>query len=120
MIALRHRRFARLGAAVAATAVLGLLAAAVVTADTGSLNTLKVIGAPTYSPPVSSGSFSVTVAVNGAVDVSGAGAGLSFDKTKLTLTSIAKDPTEVGNGVAYAGWPSIANMAAFAAFNLGG
>ena len=64
MIALRHRRFARLGAAVAATAVLGLLAAAVVTADTGSLNTLKVIGAPTYSPPVSSGSFSVTVAVN--------------------------------------------------------
>ena len=79
---------------------------AVATADTGNTNTIKVLGAPTYNPPVASGTFTVQVVANGAEDISGAGTGLTFDNTKLQLTAIAKDATIVANGGAYAGWPA--------------
>jgi hypothetical protein len=87
---------------------------AVAVADTGNTNTIKMLPATTTISPVGiGGSFSVNIVANGAVDISGAGAGLTFDKTKLTLTAMAKDPTEVANGPAYAGFPNVANMATF-------
>jgi hypothetical protein len=93
-----------------------VLVPAVASADTGNTNTIKVIPATTtISPPATGGSFTVNIVANGAVNISGAGAGLAFDATKLTLTAIAKDPTEVTNGVSYLGFPSAANTATFIA-----
>src|SRR5262245_20698050 len=94
--------------------VASVIAPAVATADTGRTNSIKVIPSPTTISPVGTGSsFTVNVVANGSVPISGAGAGVSFDNTKLTLTAITKDPTETANGVAYAGFPSAANLAAF-------
>jgi hypothetical protein len=78
---------------------------AVASADTGSTNTIKVLGAPTINPPATGGSFTVNIVANGSVPISGAGSGLAFDNTKLTLTAIAKDAVETGNGVSYLGFP---------------
>jgi len=89
-----------------------LVPATALAAGTG---TIKVLGAPTINPPATGGSFTVTVAANGAVPISGAGAGLSFDNTKLTLTAIAKDATETANGASYLGFPTAAATAAFIA-----
>ena len=88
--------------------------APVASADTGGTNTIKVIPATTTISPVGTGSsFTVNVVANGSVAISGAGAGLTFDNSKLQLTNLVKDPTEVANGVAYAGFPSAANLATF-------
>jgi hypothetical protein len=77
--------------------------------------TIKVLDAPTYAPGATGQQFTVHVVANGSVDISGAGTGLTFDKTKLTLTALAKDATEVANGAAYAGFPSAGTIAAFIA-----
>jgi hypothetical protein len=101
--------------------VASVIAPAVATADSGGTNTVKVLNAPTINPPATGGSFTVNIVANGSVLISGAGAGLSFDNTKLTLTAVAKDAIESANGVSYLGFPNAAGMAAFiAAANTGG
>src|SRR5262249_14336191 len=113
----RSRRLARPGVALILFLLAsGLLATAVVVADTGNTNTIKVSPATTtISPPATGGTITINLVGNGAVDIGGAGVGLQFDKSKLQVTSITKDATEVANGVAYAGFPSAANMATFIA-----
>ena len=109
----------RLGGAALALMVVGsllILVPAIASADTGGTNTIKVIPATTTINPVGTGSsFTLQIAVNGAVTVSGAGAGLAFDKTRLTLTALAKDATEVANGVSYLGFPTVAGTATYIA-----
>jgi len=99
-------RLALLGAAAAAAAVvLGGLAPAVATADTGGANTIKVLPATkTISPPATGGSFSVDVVANAGTAMSGAGAALSFDKTRLTLTGVTIGPAVASlNGSCFCG-----------------
>jgi hypothetical protein len=96
--------------------VASVIAPAVATADTGGTNTIKVLPATTTITPVGTGSsFTVNIVANGSVPISGAGAGVTFDNTKLTLTNLVKDPTEVANGAAFAGFPSAANLSTFIA-----
>src|SRR5262249_47379178 len=88
--------------------------APVATADTGGTNTIKVLNSvtnnavTTISPVGTGSSFTVNVVGNGSVQIGGAGAGLTFDNSKLLLTAIAQTAPA---GVAYAGFPSAANMA---------
>lgn len=115
---LRPGRPVHAGLAVAMAAVIALAASAspaATRADTGGTNTIKVLDAPTYNPAATGGTFTVHVVANGSVDISGAGTGLAFDKSKLTLTAIAKDATELLNGASYLGFPSNANTATFLA-----
>ena len=92
--------------------VASVFAPAVATADTGGTNTLKVLPATTTISPVGTGgSFTVTIAGNGSVPISGVGAGLTFDNTKLTLTAIARDAalsTEASSCfcITFAGFPA--------------
>jgi hypothetical protein len=87
---------------------------AIASADTGNTNTIKVLGAPTINPPATGSSFTVNVVANGSVDVSGAGAALSFDKAKLQLTNLAKDATiESVDGAGYVGFPTTAQKPGF-------
>jgi len=88
---------------------------AVVSADTGNTNTIKVLNAPTINPPATGGNFDVQIVANGSQLISGAGAGLGFDKAKLQVTALAKDATEIANGVTYLGFPSSGGLAAFIA-----
>gem|GEM_PF-2630641 len=92
-----------------------VIAPAAALADTGNTNTIKVIGAPTINPPATGGSFTVNIVANGSVDIGGAGAGLAFDNTKLTLTALAKGAAVVTNGAGFGGFPSVANTATFIA-----
>jgi hypothetical protein len=109
------RRRLHVGLVLAAIlALAGGAAATITTADTGSTNTIKVLPATTIINPVGTGaSFTVKVAANGAAAISGAGAGLTFDASKLQLTAVEKDATELANGAAFAGFPSAANVATF-------
>ena len=91
-----QRRLAGLTMAMAAVLALSeAVIPAVATADTGSTNTVKVLnsvthGATTTITPVGTGgSFTVNVVANGASTISGAGAALTFDKTKLQVTALA-------------------------------
>src|SRR5262245_51077429 len=96
--------------------VASVIAPAVATADSGGTNTIKVIPATTTITPVGTGgSITVNIVANGAVDISGAGSGLTFDTTKLQLTAVAKTliPVDAGNPPAYAGFPTAAQMAGF-------
>ena len=88
-------------------------AAATATATT----TVFVTPATTTITPAGStgGTVNVSVAFNAGVAVSGAGAALAFNKTRLHLTSVSKDATEVANGVSYAGFPSAGSLASFIA-----
>ena len=70
---------------------------------------------PATTNTTTGGTFTVTVNANSDVAISGAGAALNFDKNLLSLTGIAKDATEVANGVSYAGFPTAANTASFIA-----
>jgi hypothetical protein len=111
-----HRwRSAALLLAAAALAAGELVAPAVASADTGGTNTVKVLNAPTITPPATGGTFSVSIVANGSTAISGAGAGLAFDKAKLQVTAIAKDATEAANGVTYLGFPSSGNLAMYVA-----
>jgi hypothetical protein len=90
-----QRRLAGLTMAMAAVLVLSeALIPAAATADTGSTNTVKVLNSVTHgaittiTPVGTGGSFTVNVVANGATAISGAGAALTFDKTKLQLTGI--------------------------------
>ena len=80
-------------------------------------NSISVSPSTTTISPAGStgGTFTVSVTGNGLVDISGAAAALSFDKSRLQVTAIAKDTTEVANGVTYAGFPTPANTASFLA-----
>src|SRR5262245_19798079 len=96
--------------------VASVIAPAVANADTGHPNTIKVIPATTTISPVGTGgSFSVNIVANGSVPISGAGSGLQFDNSKLSLTAVAKDPTETANGVSYLVFSTAAAMATFIA-----
>ena len=81
----------------------------------GAGNTIKVSPATTTISPAGSigGTFTVNVTANATVEMEGAGAALAFDRTRLKLTAVAMDATEVANGVGYAGFPSSSAMAAF-------
>jgi hypothetical protein len=76
-------------------------------------NTVR-IAPPSVTVPAG-GSFSVTVVANGSVDISGAGAALQFDNSRLQLTGLAKDPTMVANGASFSGFPTSPNLATFIA-----
>ena len=80
-------------------------------------NSISVGPATTTISPAGStgGTFTVDITANGSMDISGAGAALDFDNTRLQLTALAKDATEVGNGVTYAGFPTPANTTTFIA-----
>jgi hypothetical protein len=92
-------------------------ASAPVAATATATTTVFVTPATTTISPLGSTGGTVDVAIdfNAAVDTSGAGAALSFDKTKLRLIAVAKDATEDANGVVYAGFPSSGTMATFIA-----
>ena len=114
-------RFAALTIALAALVTVGgAIGPAVATADTGSTSSVKVLNAPSINPPATGGSFTVDLAANGAVAVSGAGAGLSFDKTRLALTALARGSSLVSEGaicfcLTIVGFPSAGGTAAFIA-----
>jgi hypothetical protein len=93
----------------------GAIVPATALADTGATNTVKVLHAPTINPAATGGNFTVDIVANGSASISGAGSGLGFDKAKLQVVSLAKDTTEVANGVTYLGYPSSGNLAAFIA-----
>ena len=95
------RRLALLVAA--ALLVVSAFAVAAPVLATG--NSISVSPATTTISPTGS-TFTVNVTGNGSVAISAAGAALSFDKSRLQVTAIAKDATEVANGVAYGGWPT--------------
>jgi len=116
-----RRRTAGLTIALAAILTVGEIVAPVVATATATTTLFVSPATTTINPAGSTGSsFDVTVSFNAAVDTSGAGAALSFDKTKLQLTGIAKDATEAanitnsGNG-GWGGFPSLANTATFLA-----
>jgi len=98
-----------LGAILAA----GSLAAPLVTMAAG--NTIKVTPATTTFAGTTGNTFTVSVVANTSVAISGAGATLSFDKSRLQLTSVAKDTAVTTDGAGYAGFPSASNMASFVA-----
>ena len=102
--------------ALAAILIVGEALAPAATTAT-AINSVFVTPATTTIAPLGStgGGVNVTVTVNAGVDLSGAGAALTFDKAKLHLTSIAKDPAEVANGVNWGGFPAPASMATFIA-----
>ena len=113
-----HRFAGLVGLSLAVSVVAGLSGVVPPTgvqADTGNTNTIKVLGAPTISPEATGGSFTVNIVVNASVSLSGAGAGLQFDHSKLQVTAIAKDATEVANQVSYLGYPLAANLTTFLA-----
>ena len=96
--------------------VASVIVPAVASADTGNTNTIKVIPATTNISPVGTGSsFTVNLVANGSVAIGGGGAGLAFDNTKLTLTTLAKGATVVADGGGFGGYPSSANTATFIA-----
>ena len=106
--------------AVAALSVVGLVAiggSALAAPSVAAGNSVSVSPSTTTIAPAggTGGTFSVNVTANGSVDISGAGAALDFDKTRLQVTVIAKDATEVANGVGYAGFPGTSTMASFIA-----
>jgi hypothetical protein len=117
---LTHRtgrgHLAGLTLALAAILIVGEAIAPVAAAATAT-TTVSVTPATTTINPLGSvgGTVAVTVKANAAVTVSGAGSALSFDKTRLQLTSLAKDATEDANGVTWLGFPSSGTMATFIA-----
>ena len=106
---------ARLTLGLAAVVALSEVIAPAATAVVGT--TLFVSPATTTISPLGStgGSLAATVTFNATADISGAGAALQFDKTRLRLTALGKDATLVANGVSYVGFPSAAGMATFIA-----
>lgn len=94
---------------------IGSLAAPLTTLAAGN-NIIVTPATTTISPAGSTGgTFTVAVVANSATDISGAASALNFDKTRLQLTALAKDSTEVANGVSYAGFPTASNTASFIA-----
>jgi hypothetical protein len=70
----------------------------------------------TIAPAGSTGSsITVTVSSNTSQVTTGAAAAISFDNTKLQLTAIAKAADPVTLGAGWAGYPTVANTAAFIA-----
>jgi hypothetical protein len=67
---------------------------------------IKVTGAPTFNPPVSSGSFTVHVVANSTTTVKGASTGLQFDTSKLTLTNLV-NTMPAASGVSGVGFPVV-------------
>src|SRR5262245_37708426 len=96
--------------------VASVIAPAVATADTGGTNTVKVLPATTTVPTPGSGSITVNIVANGSTAISGAGAALYFDHSKLTLTAVAKTSvpiTDATNPLGYVGFPTSGQLAGF-------
>jgi len=106
-----------LGAVIALGAAIAPAAPAASNARAVATTSVFVSPATTTVAPAGStgGTFTVHVSANSAVDLSGAGAGLTFDHTKLQLTAVAKTvvPVDPGTPAVYAGFPSPGQLAAF-------
>lgn len=110
-ISRRRAAGGRLALGLAAVLVLGE-AVAPVTATATAATTMFVNPATTTIAPAGStgSSFDVTVSYNAAVATSAAGIAISFDKTKLQLTALAKDATVDADGPSWV-FPSSGVMA---------
>ena len=99
----------RIAAFGAAGLLLGGLIVPVSALAAGS-GSLKV--SPITSTTSTGSSFAVDVVTNANVPISGAQATLSFDKTRLQVTSIAEAGPWAADGATWIGFPNSANMAA--------
>jgi hypothetical protein len=107
----RHRRPRLLALPLAALLAVGSLPLAGPTLAAG--DTFR-IESPSIAATVGA-SVSVRVVGNTDVETAGAQASVTFDASRLQVTSIAKGSDWVAAGAGYAGYPGTANMAAFIA-----
>lgn len=85
---------------------------ALASATNTAANTVGV--SPVNNNQTVGSTFTVTVYSNTSVPLSGAAAGLNFDRTRLQLTSLGQNQTIASDGGQYIGWPAdTAGMATF-------
>src|SRR5262249_27221083 len=101
-----HVNRSRLAALSAGAMFLVASVIAPATALAANPGVIKVTNAPTFNPPVSSGSFTIHVVANSTTTVKGAATGLSFDTTKLPLTALT-NTMPPATGVSALGWPIV-------------
>ena len=111
--ALRHTG---LGVVAVMASLLAAIVAAPTTVLAGGTGVLSV--GPASTTTTTGSTFTVTTVARATVPISGAETPLTFDRTRLRVTSIAKAGPWAADGAAYIGFPTTANMAAaIAAYN---